>query len=125
MCHQNIEKRPCSHHTRYKPHFCRYRFNINHQIEPRFSYSSEPCKECLAARIKPASPEFGFLQHGKWRRAEACQEGADASAKCVEDRGGAKWRRKLRNKSEKTEGNEEILKGSMVGVVPAEEEESD
>ncbi len=58
MCYQRLEKHPCTHYTRYKPHFCRYRFNINHQIEPRFSYSSGPCKDCLVRKMKPASPDI-------------------------------------------------------------------
>jgi hypothetical protein len=51
MCYQNIEKHICAHTTRYKPHFCRYRFNINHQIEPKFTYIKGLCKECLAGRV--------------------------------------------------------------------------
>jgi hypothetical protein len=59
MCHQNIEKHPCSHQTRYKPHFCRYRFNINHQIGARITCVEELCKECLAGRVEPATANMG------------------------------------------------------------------
>jgi hypothetical protein len=68
MCYQRIEKYSCSHITRYKPYFCRYRFNINHQIEPQITYAQELCKDCLARKTQDLSADFcGHKVNGESR----------------------------------------------------------
>lgn len=94
------------HHTRYKPHFCRYRFNINHQIEPRVTYSNTLCKDCSVGNIKPSSPELSVSPHGESKKKDRCKIGADENLKGVdgrevemgEEEGESEWKQKLRNK---------------------------
>jgi len=105
MCYQRIDKHPCHHATRYKPAFCRYRFNISHQVEPRLFYVTEPCSSCLKGKAKSSNT-----------RSDVQRE--DGGARCE---GEKEWKRKLRNRLERT-GNEEVLRGSMMGEVPLEDE---
>jgi hypothetical protein len=137
MCHQRIEKHLCAHTTRYKPHFCRYRFNINHQIEPRFVYSQEPCKECLAGNVKQPGPDksaSSCRNNVVSESKKTVREGiyADESGEGVRrgdshtgkrtGEGESEWKRKLRNKLVKGKGNGELVKGSMMSGEVGEEE---
>lgn len=139
MCHQNIEKHtPCTHHTRYKPHFCRYRFNINHQIEPRYTYSNTLCKSCLSGNIRPASLNLSASScergvDGECQKKDGDRIRADEIGKGAKDRRGqegnrgeeSEWKRKLRNKLVKGKGNEEVLRGSMMVDAVEETEEKE
>jgi hypothetical protein len=130
MCHQRIEKHICAHTTRYKPHFCRYRFNINHQIESRFVSSQELCKECLVGNVKQPSPDKSVSSCGNNVVSESKKTVrvgvyADESCKGVRrgdsqtgkrtGEGESEWKRKLMNNLVKGTGNEEVLKRFMMG----------
>ena len=115
MCYQRIDKYSCSHSTRWKPHFCRYKFNINHQIEPRITYVRELCKDCIAGKTQDLGAAFcGHKVNGE-SRIKIRELGADEREEGVSD-GESAWKRKLRNRliSENENGSEEILRGLML-----------
>ncbi|CAG8981859.1 hypothetical protein HYALB_00009534 [Hymenoscyphus albidus] len=47
MCFQTIKSYTlCSHHIRYKPEFCRYRYNLLHKVERKVETIKDLCPEC-------------------------------------------------------------------------------
>jgi hypothetical protein len=75
MCHQPITIHTCSHHEKHKPSFCKYRFNLFHEVEPQYHNVKSACSAC-----KDGSPR---------------QEEAELSED-EKRHGGSNWKKKLR-----------------------------
>jgi hypothetical protein len=57
MCHQPITIHTCSHHEKHKPSFCKYRFNLFHEVEPQYHNVKSACKECTNNTSSPSRKE--------------------------------------------------------------------
>jgi hypothetical protein len=53
MCHQPISIHTCTHQKKHKPSFCKYRFNLFHEIEPEYHNVKSACATC---KLNPSSP---------------------------------------------------------------------
>lgn len=120
MCQQKTTRHDrCGHETRYKPHFCRYRWNISHQIEKCPSTTNTMCKSCLEGRTIPLLDPQAVEVTCAGQKENGSRRGT--FEKNGDEEGESEWKRKLRDKLRKGKGNEEILKGSLLGKLDPEE----
>jgi uncharacterized protein YifE (UPF0438 family) len=67
MCHQPISIHTCSHHKKHKPSFCKYRFNLFHEVEPHYHNVKSACSACKDDSPKQAKAELSE-EESNWKK---------------------------------------------------------